>query len=92
MVAGEIIEGYTCGACAKRVSIEKKLAIKRLPNTLIVHLQRIIFDLDSMRNVKLNDKLEFSEQLNMKEFMLEQVIMDSKAKIQALKRQQSNAA
>ena len=92
MVAGEIIEGYTCGACQKRVSIEKKLAIKRLPNTLIVHLQRIIFDLDSMRNVKLNDKLEFSEQLNMKEFMLEQVIMDSKAKIQALKRQQSNVA
>ena len=61
MVAGEIIEGYRCGACSKPVSIEKKLAIKRLPNTLIVHLQRIIFDLDSMRNVKLNDKLEFSE-------------------------------
>ena len=50
------------------------------------------FDLDSMRNVKLNDKLEFGETLNMKEFMLEQVIMDSKAKSAALKRQHTGAA
>ena len=59
MIAGEMIEGYNCSACRKTVTIEKKQTIKNLPNTLIVHLNRIVFDFESMRNVKLNDRLEF---------------------------------
>lgn len=59
MIAGEVIEDYNCSSCKKRVSIDKKSCINTLPNTLIVHLNRIVFDFDTMRNVKLNDKLEF---------------------------------
>ena len=58
------------------MAIEKKSALKSLPNTLIVHLQRIIFDYDTMRNVKLNDKLEFPNRLNLKKYQVAQVLQD----------------
>lgn len=64
MVAGEIVNGYRCVGCNKTVDIEKKLAIKKLPNTLIVHLNRIVFDFDKMGNIKLNDRFEFPNVLN----------------------------
>lgn len=78
MIAGEKIEDYNCSACNKKVTIEKKQCIRNLPNTLIVHLNRIVFDFDTMRNVKLNDKLEFPNLLNVRPFMLHQVLADMK--------------
>ena len=71
MVAGEIIEEYKCSACNKKVQCERKVALKRLPNTLIVHLQRFDIDFETFRSVKINQRLEFPEQLNLKQFMLE---------------------
>jgi hypothetical protein len=58
--------------------LSKKQAIHKLPNTLICHLNRIVFDFDSLRNVKLNDRFEFPNVLNLREFMLEQVMKDLK--------------
>ena len=78
MVAGEIVTGYKCDACKNTVEIEKKLAIKKLPNTLIVHLNRIVFDFDKMNNIKLNDRLEFPNVLNVQEYMLDQVLKQLK--------------
>ena len=49
-----------------------------MPNTLIVHLNRIVFDFETMRNLKLNDKLEFPNELNVRQFMLHQVLADMK--------------
>ena len=66
MIAGEKIDDYNCSACNQKVVIEKRGCIRSLPNTLIVHLNRIVFDFDTMRNVKLNDKLEFPNELNVK--------------------------
>ena len=66
MIAGEKIDDYNCSACHRKVTIEKKQCIRHLPNTLIVHLNRIVFDFDTMRNVKLNDKLEFPNLLNVR--------------------------
>jgi len=80
MIAGEMIEDYNCSACNKKVTIEKKQCIRKLPNTLIVHLNRIVFDFDTMRNQKLNDKLEFPNELNIRQFMLHQVLQDLKKK------------
>ena len=82
MIAGEMIEDYNCSACLKKVTIEKKSCLKSLPNTLIVHLNRIVFDFDSMRNLKLNDKLEFPNELNLREYMLAQVLADVQRKQQ----------
>lgn len=92
MIAGEMIEGYNCSACKKKVTIEKKQTIKSLPNTLIVHLNRIVFDFESMRNVKLNDKLDFPNELNVRPFMLHQVLADMKKNEQQQKAQANEMA
>jgi len=47
---------------------------------LILHLKRLDFDFNTMRNVKLNDKLEFPNVLNMRNYMLSEVIKDIKKK------------
>lgn len=77
-VSGEIISDYQCESCNQRVELEKKVAIDRLPNTLIIHLQRIIFDFDRLRNVKLNDRVEFPTVLNLKEFTTAEVLRKDK--------------
>lgn len=83
MVAGEIINDYKCSACKNKVDIEKKTAISKLPNTLFIHLNRIVFDFDKMGNVKLNDRLEFPNLLNLQEFTLSEVLKDLKKNKQA---------
>lgn len=77
-VAGEIISDYQCEACNQKVELEKKATIDRLPNTLIVHLQRIVFDFDTLRQVKLNDRVEFPNVLNLKEFTTAEVLKKDK--------------
>lgn len=81
MVTGEIIEDFMCNVCNKKVMIEKKIAIKDLPNTLIVHLNRITFDLEQLRNIKINDRLEFPNVLNVKKYMVEEVHREQRRKM-----------
>jgi ubiquitin C-terminal hydrolase len=54
--------------------LEKKSTIKKLPNTLIIHLSRIIFDFDILRLVKINDRFEFPNVLNLKNMTTEEVM------------------
>ena len=70
-----------CNVCNKKVMIEKKIAIKDLPNTLIVHLNRITFDLEQLRNIKINDRLEFPNVLNVKKYMVEEVHREQRRKM-----------
>jgi ubiquitin carboxyl-terminal hydrolase 34 len=79
-ISGETISDFQCEGCNQRVTLEKKLTIEKLPNTLIVHLQRITFDMDTLRNVKLNDRVEFPNVLNLREFTTAEVLKkDAKA-------------
>jgi len=41
-------------------------------------LNRIVFDFDSMRNVKLNDRFEFPNVLNLYDYMTPNVMQDIK--------------
>ena len=77
-VQGETISDYQCADCDKRVELEKKITIKELPNTLIIHLQRIVFDFDTFRNQKLNDRVEFPQVLDMKEFTTDAILEKDK--------------
>ena len=52
----------------------KKSVVKRLPNTLIIHLNRIIFDMERMTEIKLNDRCSFPEDLNMRPYMYDEVM------------------
>jgi ubiquitin carboxyl-terminal hydrolase 34 len=74
LVAGEIINDFDCDACKNRCDVEKKIVIDKLPNTLILHLQRIVFDFDTFTNKKLNSRVEFPNVLNMKPYMMNEVL------------------
>ena len=89
LVSGEIISDYQCEACNQRVELEKKVTIEKVPNTLIVHLQRIIFDFDTLRNLKLNDRVEFPNVLNLKDFTTDEILRkdNKQASVDRLKKE-----
>ena len=64
----ELISDYFCNTCQKKVNIVKRVCISELPNILIVHLQRIIFNYDTFVNEKINSKLEFPTSLNLEPY------------------------
>ena len=70
-ITGEIISDYQCDNCNKKVDTKKRVCLASLPNVLIIHLQRIIFDLDILQNTKLNSKLEFPMDLDLEPYTLE---------------------
>ena len=45
-----------------------------MPNVLIIHLQRIIFDFNICDNRKLNTRFEFDKKLNLKEYSMKENI------------------
>ena len=53
-----------------QVDAMKRVCIKELPRTLILHLKRFEFDLDFMKKVKVNDSCEFPTRLNMYPYTL----------------------
>lgn len=67
-IQGETIEGFFCENCKKTNNITKRAALKHLPNVLIVHLQRIVFDFETLMLQKINSRLEFPTELNMEPY------------------------
>lgn len=51
-----------------KVSAVKRVCVKQLPPTLILHLKRFEFDLDLMKKIKVNDSCEFPIVLNMEPY------------------------
>ncbi len=60
--------------------------VEKLPNMLIFHLQRIVFDMDSFVNKKLNTRVEFPNVLNMRPYMKDEVLKGDKEKIEKAKK------
>ncbi|CAM9265373.1 unnamed protein product [Chrysoparadoxa australica] len=46
----------------------KRISIKSLPAHLIIHLKRFEFDFETMTQIKINDRFEFPEKLNMRPY------------------------
>jgi ubiquitin C-terminal hydrolase len=72
-VEGEVLEGdnkYFCEEANKKVDAVKRVCIKELPRTLILHLKRFEFDFDNMKKVKVNDSCEFPMRLDMAPYTL----------------------
>jgi len=67
-ITPEKIDDYNCEACKKKVTLLKQNSIVELPNVLIFHLQRILFNYDTFMNDKINSRYEFPKQLNMKAY------------------------
>jgi ubiquitin carboxyl-terminal hydrolase 34 len=68
LITEDIISDYKCENCLQKCDVIKRTLISECPNVLIVHLQRIIFDLDVLMNVKINTRYEFPHQLNLKDY------------------------
>ena len=68
MIKGETINDYFCETCQKKQDITKKLCLSVLPNVLIIHLQRIVFDMDTFENKKINSHFEFPHLLNLEPY------------------------
>lgn len=79
-ITGEIIEDFHCDNCKTKNSITKRSCLSALPNVLIVHLQRIVFDLDTLMNQKINSRLEFPLELNVEPYTREALQKKDKAK------------
>jgi ubiquitin C-terminal hydrolase len=45
--------------------------LKELPNVLIIHLQRIVFNLDTLQNEKMSNRVEFPHQLSLEPYTRE---------------------
>jgi len=69
--AEETISDFKCEKCDQKVEISRLCSLNKLPNVLIVHLQRLIFDLESMQNIKINTRFEFPSLLNLEPYSSE---------------------
>ena len=81
-VEGDLLSGdnaYYCEEYDMKVPAVKRVCIRDLPNTLILHLKRFEFDFDMMCNLKLNDYCEFPDTLNMLPFTEEGLMAKEKS-------------
>ena len=65
IIEGETIEDFNCEGCNKKVNITKRQLLGEMPNVLIVHLQRIVFDFNTFGNKKINTRLAFPKILEL---------------------------
>ena len=68
LITEDIISDFKCEACNNKCDVLKRTLLKECPNVLIIHLQRIIFDLDVLMNVKVNTWYEFPQKMNLKDY------------------------
>ncbi len=69
LIQEEIISDYTCENCKTKVNVGKRTFLKDLPNVLIIHLQKIIFDLDYLQNIKLSNQYSFPNEIDLKPYV-----------------------
>ncbi|KAJ7514417.1 hypothetical protein O6H91_23G042900 [Diphasiastrum complanatum] len=73
-VQGDLLEAdnaYHCEGCGVKVDALKRVCVKSLPQTLVIHLKRFDFDYETMQRLKLKDRFEFPMHLDMKPFTVE---------------------
>lgn len=68
LITPEIINDFKCEGCNKSVDVSKRVCLEELPNVMIIHLQRMYFDYDEMKNVKINSRLDFPREINLEPF------------------------
>ena len=71
-ISEENIEDYLCSNCNQKVNLKKATFIAKLPNILIVHLNRIKMNTETGGFEKIYSKFEFPEDLNLKKYCIEE--------------------
>eukprot|EP00743_Colponemidia_sp_Colp-15_P003962 GILK01004274.1.p1 GENE.GILK01004274.1~~GILK01004274.1.p1 ORF type:complete len:2187 (+),score=414.92 GILK01004274.1:440-6562(+) len=67
-VSGELLSDYYCETCARQVETVKRSCLNKLPNILIIHCQRIVFNFDTFMNEKINTHYEFPRHLDLEPY------------------------
>ena len=76
----EFIDGYECDGCKKRCRISKRNTLSLLPNVCIIHLQRLYYNWEIDHNEKINSRLQFPKEINLKNYTLENILKDKENK------------
>lgn len=74
LVKGETLEGdnaYQCDLCNAKVTAQRRLGLRHLPNILIVALRRFDYNLDTMRRMKVNNYYEFPWEIDLEPYTIE---------------------
>lgn len=79
LIASDTINEFNCEHCARKVSVLKRTCLSQLPNILVVHLQRLLFNYDTMMNEKINSRLEFPKEFSLEPYTVEGVEAREKA-------------
>ena len=64
----EKIEDYHCEKCDKKITNIKNVLIDKIPNILIIHLQRFAFSYETFNMEKINSYITFDKSLNIKKY------------------------
>ena len=70
----EFLEGdnrYLCEEYNTKVNASKQCLLGRLENTIIIHLKRFEYNYQESRRIKINDRFEFPEELNLKKWSID---------------------
>jgi hypothetical protein len=74
-IRGDLISGYKCEADVTRpTDLHKRNLLAHLPETLILHFKRMVFDFDTFANKKINTRFEFPTELDLYAFTREGVL------------------
>ena len=69
----EIIDDFTCEKCNKKTQHIKRISLNKLPNVLVIHLQRMNLNYETFETVKVNSKLTYQLVINLKEYSTEEI-------------------
>ena len=79
-ISEDHISDYFCDNCKKNVSVIKRASFCELPNVILMNLQRIQFNLDTLTNEKINSRLEFPKRINLKSFCTDSITKEENYK------------
>jgi len=71
LIESEIIEDYKCDNCEKKVTIKRSTTLAKLPNVLVIYLNRFFKNYDYDYIDKINSKFKFPINLNLKKYCVE---------------------
>ena len=60
--------------CDKKVDINKRCSFIDMPNILMIHLQKIVFNFDTLLNEKIADRFEFPTMINMENYNIRKIV------------------
>ncbi len=69
-----ILGSYKCEFCNKKVDILKRQVISKLPPTLCIALKRFELDFNTFQSIKINSRMEFPLDLDMRPYTAETLL------------------